>query len=356
MAEGFQEVKKVAAKTDCSLQNLMNAIHQDDKIKCAELLSNISVRKLNHLVRLKYEGYAGYTVTPLLWAVIKGHHEIVQLLLTKNVNVDKIGTYLEGETLHSTSSLLVAVRKQDSKIIKFLLDNGACVQHGVPGQRMEEEEGGFLQYEKDIVPLNECIGRDIDIFKMMLSHADITLEYGTEEHTCLCYTLEHFTDDMSSLSCIKEVLRRGGVFCVSEKLKHSFFSGQKMCWNFRIFMWILLSKKCELGLERYSIHINCLRLLLCTDYSHKNSFIYNVCKHFLALVEAEGPQSEFCVEAVPPEMIQILQSTKMPSSLLHITLAAVRQLLKPVSYQKLENLNLPDRLVKCLMLDDIYKM
>lgn len=362
MAEGAQESKQVVTKNkkDCSLHKLMDAIHHNDSVKFVELLSDISTRKLNHLVRLKYEGYVGYTITPLLWAVIKGDHGIVKLLLSKSINVDKIGTYKEHETLHSISPLLVAVRNQDSEMVNLLLDKGACVQQGVPGQRTEEEEGSFWQYIKHVFPMNVSIGYNIDIFKMLLSHADVTLEYGTEEHTCLCYTLEYFIENenafsISSLRYVKHVLNYGGVFCESEKVKHSFFPGQKLCWILRIFMWGLLSPECtcKQGMEKYSNRICCLRLLLHTDYSHKNSFIYKVCKHYIALVEAEGPKSEFCVAAVPAEMMRVLQSTLMPSSLLHISLVAVRRLVIPVTFEKLKKLNLPDKLIKYAMLDDI---
>lgn len=328
-----------------------------DTFECC--LLQMEARKLNHLVRLKYSlDYIGYTVTPLIWAVMCGRYEMAKHLLSHRVIVDRIGSYRRScGSLCWFSALMKAVEYSNTRMVELLLENGAQVQVRVSGPRSDEEEGASIQYRKHLFPLDLGLGKNLNIYKILLSHADILLQYGQGQHTCLCYALEHYLSISNkssrlNLNYILEVIHRGGRVCDCTGNKD--MPPAKRCLFLQQLLWKLKPryKRADSGSSLY--HFIVFQLICCTDYAHELSPGYRACKNYAELYRyaLTDPASKEYEEYVH----WIINYTKSPSSLQQISRAVIRRSIEPCSSEKCNQLGLPDRLISYVSLDDRFVM
>lgn len=340
------------------MKQLMDAIYYKNTEKCCELMSEMNVRQVNHVVRLKYPDYIGYTVTPLIWAVINGCHDIAEILLCHHAKVNRVGTYEDNITLYTTSPLLEAVKSSDCEMVNLLLDRGACVQVGVAGPRSEEEEGGSIQYNTHLIPLNLSLGKSIDIFRSLLNHADVTLEYGPGRHTCLCFALKHYLSNEISADSqyILEVLHHGGRFC-SGKGDNFTETGNGVCLHLQTLIWNTIPPLMMVNDSAWSLkyeYYQCLKLVSCSDYVHERSQVYlacqgcvKECRNYLAkaLSDDRNDIEKDCIS-------WIVRYSDVPSPLQHICRVAIRNFVQPFSFHQCQQLSLPEKLLKYLVLNE----
>lgn len=332
------------------VSQLIDAIYNNDRNKCCEILSEITVRQVNHLVRLKHQGYLGYTVTPLTWAVMNGYYDIVEILLSHKAQVNKTGTYNDETTLHTTSPLLEAVKMLDCKIACLLMEKGASPQREIPGPRLMEEEGGSLQYKEFLIPINVSLGKNIDLYKCLLEHSDMSLEYGSSKHTCLCYALEYFVDTSPLLlPYVEEVLHHGGKLCTGFK-ENSMATGNGICCHLKALIFKLVHPETVLGCGNvnHKLYYNCFKLVCSTDYLHQQSTVLKTLQDFL---KTHRHFQMLHGDVIKDCLTWIVRYTESPSSLRHICRVTIRNCVRPFNLKQCEKLGLPQELLKYTMLD-----
>lgn len=342
------------------MMQFMYAIWLGKMDKFESCLLQVEARKLNHLVRLKYSlDYIGYTVTPLIWAVMCGRYEMAKHLLSHRVIVDRIGSHIRRcGSLCWFSALMKAVENSNTRMVELLLEYGAQVQVKVSGPRSDEEEGATIQYRKHLFPLDLGLGKNLNIYKSLLSRADILLQYGHGKHTCLCYALEQYLSVSKSsrlnVNYILEVIDRGGQVCDGVGSK-DMPPGKRSCTYLQQLLWKLKPRYKQADDASSLSHFDdfhCLQLICCTDYAHELSPCYRAFKVYPELYRhalAAPAGKEF------DEYIHwIINYVKSPSSLQHISRVVIRRSIEPCSFKKCRQLSLPDRLISYVSLDDRF--
>lgn len=371
LAARLEEVQINNGRKETPLTQLMNAIKDGDIEKCKTIVIQLNKRMINCKVRLNN----GYAIPPLIWAVINHQYEIVTFLISAGADIHRMGYYQVDGITYSVNALLKSIGNGDQRMIDLLLEHGASGQIGLPGTKTTEEEGGSIRYLRTIYPLNVGLNRgDITIYKSLLKHANMTLEFGELKHTCLCYAVYHFVEREKGLnySYIREVIQHGGRLCSGQGGDGRYHEEQLCAYFQKLFRAAITVHISDNGSKYFQssyVYSVGLKLVASTDYAHRSSPVYRSFKYYLQALEKErslqlsrifdSTVTGFTLPVVTDEdegsvdaLNWFLNYTKTPSSLQHIARVTIRNCITPLSVQKCKHLPLPDKLVSYIALDD----
>lgn len=345
-------------RKETPLNQLMNAIKDGDTEKCQDLVQQMKPRMINCKFRLKYEGFDGYSIPPLIWAVIKQRYSIVEVLLAAHADVHRLGYFERDRMLYSFNSLLKAIELNDFKMTELLLKHGAEAQKGISGMKSVEEEGGMIQFLKWIYPVNVSLLNGSVTSRLLLKYSDMGLEYGEQRHTCLCYALSYMKQ-VTDCRLLKEVVQLGGRLC-SGLGDEEGGQKQRVCSCFqellRAGFSVLINDDGQRTLTGNKMHYICVKLLSYTDYAGEHSLIYRAFKHHaenLATIDLKVTDLRHDSQQLVDCLHWILDYGKTPSSLKHIARVTIRKCLNVVTSEKCKMLSLPVKLIKYISLVDL---
>lgn len=344
------------------VKTLIEGIQAGDVMSCEKTISVMDQKLVNKLSKVKHSHYKDVVATPLLAAVLLRKPVIVEMLLSRNVKVDKKGYYMDQNIIYTVTPLLKAIMNSDLTIVQMLLEKGAKVQAGVAGPKIAEEEGYYCQYTKMVYPLNVAMSMGICMFRLVFKNADVLMEYGENRHTCLCYGIGYYLSnpDVVDPSFIQFIVQRGGQICTSGGQRSCDSKGETPCIYLQNLVWesIKIPYKFQTGPSEFTLpfvcnhhHIQLLELLSCIGYNHGgSSFQRVIAKH------SEYLQSKFncdktagvnhCCESSKQYFSWICNYAKTPSRLKEISRCAIRSAIHGLSPEKCEALPLPVDLKK----------
>lgn len=342
------------------MKALFQGIEAGDVAVCERIVSKIDQKLLNKLSKVKHSHYKDVVATPLLAAVLLRKPEIVKLLLSKNIKVDKKGFYRDQNTMYTVTPLLKAIMNSDLKIVQMLLDKGANVQLGVIGPKIAEEEGYYCQYTKMVYPLNVAMSMGICMFRLVFKNADVLMEYGENKHTCLCYGIGYYLSnpDVVDPSFIQFIVQHGGRICTSGGQSPFDNKGETACIYLQNLVWesIKIPYKVQAGPLDSPFtfvcnhhHIHLLDLLSCTDYNHEGFSVRQVITKHSEYLQTKlncdkSMALSHCCESSKQFFSWICSYTKMPSRLKEISRCAIRSAILGLTPEKCDTLSLPTEL------------
>lgn len=350
--QGFTTMIKRLTVSKKPVTHLIEAISEGDIEKCRNLVLNMDTRQINKLKRPKQTRYTCCVVTPLLWAVMNRCHDIAGILLSNGAAADRLGYFEEHKIVHKLSPLLRAIDHHDERMVDLLLRYGSNIYNAIPGPRLIEEEGGSVRYCRYMYPLDYCFGRKINICEKLLSQADMSREYGVDQHKCFCRVVNTYLKDVIDLRNLKYIhlcLQYGGIVCCGKQRNGN--CSRSGCCSYLYDLVQSLSNflrkqsldQCVIGL------INCLYFACCCDYMYQQSPVY-VFPKLLADLMSTWESSKFeCVHVVEKlsldRLYWILEMAHTPSSLQDISRSVIRKYMNSCKPSDCSRLPLPSSLI-----------
>ena len=346
------------------LKTLLTCIQFGSPKSCQEMIDSMDVKKLNKRVRLNLPRYSDLTVTPLLWATMLKRHCSIDHLLKKGVKPNKTGHYHDLGVMFVYSPLLKAVENGDLESVNLLLEAGADPQASVVGPFMMEEEGGSVQWQRTLTPLQQSLieGKcnNVHIVESLLRHSHINKAMDDKGHTCLCtaiklYWYGYFEPSELNIDYIIRIVLHGGTLCAG-----SLFDGVVQCE----YLKALLSHTFHIEISRsesgqktgeLSIaksYLDAVKGLLFTDYLHENSTVFKTIRHFLTLLERQF-KLVFKNKESESDYAWLSSQCNTPATLQHICRVNIRNSFKKFSAERCNELPLPKQLHEYLVLVNV---
>ncbi|XP_014789900.1 ankyrin repeat and SOCS box protein 8 isoform X1 [Octopus bimaculoides] len=299
-------------------------------------LCNGGVCSINKPVHIKTDGGECATWPPLCYAVHYGVVDIVKYLISKGVNINCQGWVSKSGVREYFNPLFLACKDKKLDMLKLLVSSGANVNCQIPGNQIEEEEGGSLDY-RDVQ--NTCLH-----WAVQYGHLEVVqtlLECGADINILNSFmeTPLHLACDYYHPLILKNLIFYGAI---SNNRNHAGLTP----------LAILMS--CEAGNNLLDERKHSIRLLVRAGYNLQTDTCW---QHMISCNSAFHDTSDSFPDK--PFILTLQNVTCNPNRLLHICRLEIRKLLHykisafqflPISENTKEFLTLPDC---CLNLSDV---
>ncbi|KAK3590738.1 hypothetical protein CHS0354_030977 [Potamilus streckersoni] len=293
-------MESIKHQNTVKIKHFIDAVNNDDleTIKCS-IASLRNKCQINRACIVEGEKIRG-KFTPLSYAVKTKKLNIVSFLLETGADVNCKGWFInkdEPSRCLCHNPLFLACVNNDPGMIKILAENGAHINIPIPDIRVEEEEGGSIEYSTEDTCLHWAVRNEKEAVVMAL------LQSGANPNK-----RNHFDTSPLHIACEK------CNFCIMKELVR--FGGH---FEPDVISWIHLieclldydvSRAQGVSEERKKLVL----FLLSTSYSHRNSVGLELLGQIEKSIENTNVD-HYCVNLIkhlisnPSPLIQICRAT-----------------------------------------------
>lgn len=273
---------------------------------------------------------------PLCFAVECGHSDIVEYLISKGCNTNCQGWMSKNGLKEHFNPLSLACKGKKINILKMLIEAGVDVNSQLPGDQMEEEEGGSIDY-KDV--RNTCLHWAVQYGKVEVVKALLENSANPNILNGFMETPLHIACDYYNPFIIKDLILCGAI---ANNMNHAGMTP----------LGILLSYESGSDLVE---HKNSIRLLVRAGYDIQTDLCWQK-------MLFEDRCSCHLLKTFPDQQFihMLRHATRNPKRLSHICRLQIRMIYHyktsafqslPISETMKEFLSLPNY---CLELSDVF--